>query len=253
MLPEAGVVQSWSPKGTAQTFDENTLYDLVNGQAEAFFAYCFEQVATQTYENAGGGILRVELWQLASPADAYGLFTTSIAGEPMDIGNAGDTDPGLRIAFWQDRYYVSIRARQEIPDPELRTFAQAVVQALPQGGEVPALVKRLPAAGLVQRSIIFFHEEIAIQNVLWLGGSNALGLSQATDGILAHYELGEHTVQMLLIKYPEATEAQVGLTALEDAELTDLVAAQVKDDLLGAVFGPVDEAQATPLLTTALQ
>jgi hypothetical protein len=246
-------VQGWSPKGEIQTFNKDTLYDLVNGQAEVFFAYGFERVATQTYENAAGVGLRAELWQVSTPADAYGLLTTSIAGDPIDVGNGGDTDPGLRIAFWQDRYYASVRARQEISDTELQAFTRAIAQALPKGGEVPSLVNDLPPDGLKQRSVIFFHEEISIQHVLWLGGTNVLGLSQATDGVLARYELGEHTAQVLLIQYPEAAEAQTGLTALENAEPADLVTAQAKDDVLGAVFGPVDEGQASAVLTAALQ
>jgi hypothetical protein len=252
VLATVKTVQGWSPKSEIQTFDRDTLYDLVNGQADAFFVYGFERVATQTYENAAGVGLRAELWQVSTPADAYGLFTTSTAGDPIDIGNGGDTDPGLRIAFWQDRYYVSLRARQEIPDTELQAFAQAIAQALPKGGEVPSLVKDLPPDGLIQRSLIFFHEEISIQNELWLGGTNALGLSQETDGVLARYEFGENTAQVLLIAYADASAAEAGLTALKDAEITDLVTMQVKDKRLAAVFGTVDETRAHTLLTSAL-
>ena len=70
---------------------------------------------------------------------------------------------------------VQVRARSELDDAALRGFAQAIAMALPVGGETPALVKRLPPDGLVERSAVFFHEEISIQNKLWLGGENVLG------------------------------------------------------------------------------
>jgi hypothetical protein len=159
----------------------------VDGQAEAFFAYGFEQVAVRRYENAEGAVLRVEVWQLATPADAYGLFTASITGTPAAIGNDGDADPGRRLAFWQDRYTVHVRARQELDDADLWGFGEAVSAALPEGGERPALVDRLPPDGLVERSAIFFHEEISIQSDLWLGGENLLGLGLETDGVLARW------------------------------------------------------------------
>jgi hypothetical protein len=104
VFPGADAFPGWTPTGEVEVFDREDIYDLVDGQAEAFFAYGFEQVAVRRYENAEGAALHIEAWQLATPADAYGLFTAGIAGESADIGNDGDADPGRRLAFWQDRY-----------------------------------------------------------------------------------------------------------------------------------------------------
>jgi hypothetical protein len=54
--------------GEVQVFDAENLYDLVDGQAGAFCAYAFEQAAMGDYENAEGEELRVEMWQVATPA-----------------------------------------------------------------------------------------------------------------------------------------------------------------------------------------
>ena len=252
-LPGAGVLPNWVTAGDAETFDSETIYGLVNGQADAFFAYGFEQVAVQGYENTEGEVLRVELWQLVTSADAYGLFTGGISGVPADIGNDGDADPGRRLAFWQDRYYVHVRARQELPDEDVRSFAEAVSAALPAGGERPALMDRLPSDGLVERGAVFFHEEISIQSDLWLGGENLLGLGPETGGVLARYKVGSGVVRLLLVQYPDAEAASAGLVALEAGQISSLVAAGARGNLLGAVFGEVDEAAASTLLAEALQ
>jgi hypothetical protein len=233
----------------------------VNGQADAFFAYGFEQVSVQDYENAEGAMVSVEVWQLATPADAYGLFTSSITGMPADIGNGGDTDPGRRLTFWQKRYFVHVRSRGEVDDADLWGFARATSAALPAGGERPALVGRLPSGGLVERSGIFFHEEISIQNELWLGGENLLDLSPETDGVLARYDLDGASVRLLLVQYPDSGAASAGLAALRQAQdialeasqVDGLVTASTGDDLLGAVFGEVDATAAQRLLEKALQ
>ncbi len=85
-----------------------------------------------------------------------------------------------------------VRARQELPDTDLWGLAEAISTALPAGPSEkrPALMGRLPPDGLVERSAIFFHEEISIQNDLWLGGENLLGLGPETDGVLAQYDVG---------------------------------------------------------------
>jgi len=249
---DAGAFPGWTPAGPIEVFDRENIYDLVDGQAEAFFAYGFEQVAVRRYESAGGAVLDVEVWQLATPADAYGLFTVSVAGEPAAIGNDGDADPGRRLAFWQDRYYVCIRARQALPDADLWGFAEAISAALPAGGERPALVDRLPSDGLVERSVVFFHREISIQSQLWLGGENLLGLGPETDGLLARYQVGGAVAQLLLVQYPDAEAASAGLAALKGGGIAGLLAADARGNLLGAVFGEVDEAAAGRLLTSAI-
>jgi hypothetical protein len=252
-FPGADAVQGWTPNGEVETFDSETIFNLVNGQADFFFVYGFELVAVRSYENLDGVVLDIQIWQLADHAGAYGLFTAGIAGEPLDIGNEGDGDPGRRLSFWQDRYVVQMFARKAIPDADLQALAKAISAALPAGGEQPALMDRLPSEGLVERGALFFHEELSIQSEIWLGGTNLLGLSQETDGVLARYDLGSATARLLLVQYPEADEASAALTALEDSQVDRLVTAKARDRLLGAVFGEVDSAAATTLLTKALQ
>lgn len=252
LLPASGTVPDWSLAGEAQVFDPETLFDLVDGQAECFFAYNFQRVTVQDYQNTTGDLLSIELWQMATPADAYGLSTASIAGVPATVGNDGDTDPGRRLAFWQDRFYVHVRARQEVPDADLTAFGQAVAAALPQDGERPALVEHLPPAGLVERSPIYFHQEISIQSELWLGGVNLLGLSPETEGVLARYDIDGVEAGLLLIRYPDAEAAAEALAALQGGQVDGVATADVRDRLLGAVIGEVETQAAGQLLATAL-
>jgi hypothetical protein len=104
---------------------------------------------------------------------------------------------------------------------------------------------------LVPRSSIFFHEEISIQNNLWLGGENLLGLGPKTEGVLARYNVGGAPVQLLLVQYPDADSAAAALAALLNDGFEQLAAADVQDSLLGAVFGEVDVAAAERLLAEA--
>ncbi|MCL4296651.1 MAG: hypothetical protein KJ077_13020 [Anaerolineae bacterium] len=252
-LPKASAVPNWILVEEVRVYNRDNLFDMVDGQADAFFVYGFEQVATQRYQNPAGTILEVALWQLATPTDAYGLFTSGRSGQAIDIGNEGDRDPGSRIAFWQDRYYVQVYGRQQVLDADLQAFAQSVAASLPQGGERPALVNRLPQAHLIERGFIFFHEEISIQTEVWLGGENILGLSAQTNGLLARYDLDGTRVYLLLIQYPDAQAASTGLAALRSTgQVEGLITADSRDNLLGAVFGQGEPTAAKDLLAQAL-
>jgi hypothetical protein len=253
LLPAGGSITGWDTPDAVLTFNRENLYNLVDGQADAFFAYGFEQVTAQRYQNAAGARLNVEIWQLANPADAYGLFHSGIAGQPVSIGVEGDSDLGRRLAFWQQRYFVSVTSTEVIPDETLWTFAKEIRNRLPSGGEPPAIVKRLPLEGFVDGSALFFHEEISIQMEIWLGGENILGLSQATNGIVARYEWGDQKARLLLIEYPTASEAADGLKALRSSDIKDIVAAEANGAVLVAVIGKVDDEKAQALLKRAIQ
>jgi hypothetical protein len=252
-FPGADAVVGWTPDGEIETYDSETIFDLVDGQADFFFVYGFERVAVQRYKNAEDVVLDVQIWQMIDDEGAYGLFSAGVAGEPVDVGNEGDVDPGRRLAFWRDRYVAQLFARKEIPDADLRSFAGAISAALPAGGERPALVDRLPAGGMVPRSTVFFHEELSIQNEVWLGGENILGLSPDTDGVLARYEIDGATVRLLLVEYPDVEAALAAVEALERGGIERLVTAGTRNHLLGAVFGEVDEAAVSALLEKALK
>jgi hypothetical protein len=252
-LPGSDVVSGWAPEGDVPTFSVDTLFDLVNGQAESYFAYGFEAAAESRYRGPQSAVLRIEIFRLASPDDAFGLFSVSVAGEPIAIGADGNTDPGRRLDFWQDRYYVRIVAPQPVADADLMAFGQAVAGALPPGGEPPELISSLPTTGLVPLTVRFFHQELSIQNWLWLGGENVLGLDAGTDGVLADYERGGETARLLLVVYPKADQATTALQALESGPPSGLVVAEARGKKLGAVFGNLDGSTAGDLLNEALQ
>lgn len=253
-LSGIGADMGWTQTGPAQVFVSDNLYDLVNGQAEMFFAYAFEQATVSEYETASDTTVRVEIWQLSTPADAYGLFTSLRAAEPISVGTEGDVDPGRRLVFWQGRYFASAIAFEALPGPVLESFARAVADALPdapEGGR-PALVDRLPEQGLMERRTVFFHEEISIQSYLWLGGHNLLGLGPETDGVLAWYSIDGSETMLLLVEYRDQGEAAAGLRALQTGGVSDLAATQAHGKLLGVVIGLVDPAEARSLLADAL-
>ena len=253
LFPAATIIPGWEISQKLTTYNRGNLFNLVDGQAESFFAYGFEQVAVQRYQDSAGILMNVEIWQLATPADAYGLFSAGRTGGPATMGNEADSDPGRRLAFWQDRYFVNLNAAQPVPDATLQTFAQAISGKLPAGGQRPALIDRLPGSGLVEHSTIFFHEEMSVQMEVWLGGENLLGLSQATNGVLGRYQLGDSTVRLMLVEYPTSSQTAKGLKALQSGSLADLVASDAHGALLAAVFGKVDIAQAQALLQAALK
>jgi hypothetical protein len=253
IFPIDNGVPGWKSAAPLEVYQQDNLFDLVNGGADSYLAYGFEQVAVQRYHSAADDRVTIQIWKTISPTDAYGLFTVNQSGTPVSIGNDGAAEPGVRLVFWQANYFVIINAAANLPDDVLRSFAMLLSGRLPRGGEPPALVKRLPAGGLIANNCRFFHVELSIQDQIWLGGENALGLSSQTNGVLARYELEGGPVRLMLIEYPDAAGAAAALNALRQIEDSELIVTQTQANLLGAVFGQADHAAAQALLEEGLQ
>jgi hypothetical protein len=253
-LPGDNSLAGWSPAGKVQTYNRETLFDYIDGASEYFFTYTFEAAAVSRYTKSDGASLNAEVWQLAVPEDAYGLFSGRPAGEAVSIGGANEAmlETGSRLVFWQARYYISLTAIEAATDGDLRLFAEFISKALPTGGERPELVGRLPTEGLVHGSAKFFHMELAVQDRLWLGGENLLGLGPDMDAVLARYTVADTEWQLLLVQYPDSAKAEAGRQALLGGIVEDLVGVNTNGSLLAALFGQGGGDLAEILLNKAL-
>jgi uncharacterized protein DUF6599 len=251
-LPPSDAVPGWSKAQQDRTYDQDTLFDFMNGAAELYFTYGFESLAVGMYENAAGKTLRLEVYRTATDADAYGLYAYSAYGDPLDIGTEGRRASGIGLFFWQHRTFVQIGSRDPIDDADLQAFGEAVVSALPQAGTRPALVDALPTEGLQPESVRFFHEQMALENFLWLGTENVLGLGPETEGIVAEYVLEDQLATLLIVTFPQTGGAQDARLGLERVGMEELVLTLVQGNAMGAIFGQLAPEIPAALLDQAL-
>ena len=253
-FPSASEMAGWTSLGAIQTYNTQTLFNYIDGASEYYFTYGFEKVAEEQYQDSGGLQLTLEIWRLANDADAYGLFSGHTGAAEFSLGHANGAliESGSRLYFWQNRFYVVLTAATTISDEALKDIGALVSDNLPTGGSRPAIMERLPSAQLVAGSEKFFHEELAIQDELFLGGENLLGLGLDTDAVYGLYQTGSDQMQLLLVQFPTYQRAAAGLKGLQGGGLDNLAAADINNSLLGAVFGNPTTAEATALLNKAL-
>ncbi len=252
LLPASGAVAGWERSGEAKVYVPADLFDYMDGQAELFFVYGFEKLAVQEYQRGQESPIIVEVYQVTSPADAYGLFSFYAAGEPVDLGAGGAVEPGRLISFWQGRFYVRVFAYGEAEQESLLALARQVAAAIPGEGTLPELVTRLPQENLVPGSVRFFHQKLALDNLLWLGEENILNLSEQTNAVLAAYAYGNAGARLLIVEYTDTAMAEATHAALEGSGLENLSAAGQRARYLVAVFEAPEQAIAQELLQEAL-
>jgi hypothetical protein len=204
-IPEK--IHGWNLQDSVETYDRETIFDYIDGAGEVYRSYGFRNVEVYRFTAADKPEITVEIFDMGSPDDAYGVFSHARESEESGIGEAYEFRGSL-ICFWKDRYFVCALAEEGTPETKEAVFAlsREIDKALPASTGRPALVGLLPEEDLLPNSIRYFHTHPLLNYHYFLSEQNILGLSEQTDAVLAAYAPG--TVYLLFIKYRSTTEAK---------------------------------------------
>ncbi len=253
-FPADDAVPGWTRSGQSETLSGDALAVSAAGLKDAAGQYALEGALQQRYVKSSGEQIEVQVWKMAEPGEAYGLWSALHSGRGLaGVGNNADSDGTRRLAFWQDRYFAQVLSDQAVTADELQAFGAALARQLPKGGKPPVLVQRLPQSGLEADSVIYFHQVAAIHKGIDLGGENVLGLSAETSGVLAGYRLEGQVFQLLVVAYPAGDDPAVHLSVLQNMGVAGLLVSGTQNGKLAAVFGQQTSDLVVNLLAEVLK
>ena len=214
----------WSASSYQGYYTSENLHDYLNGGAERYLGYGFQELHMREYLGGHQGKTRiiVELYRMYSPADAYGIFSSDRAGHnPGSIGVEAALGEHL-LQFYQGEYFVRILDIDLVGvlKLELLEFGRLIARALPSAGDhnVPELVGRLPAKRLIKSSLIYFHTQNSLNSLIYLGEENILGLEPRVEAVSAEYQpkpaSPSFTVRVILIRYEDKKSCTEGFDNL---------------------------------------
>jgi len=201
-------VMTWNQAEGDQLFDPQTIFDYLNGAGEVYRAYNMQRCLSRRYVSDQGPALILDLFEMASSYDAFGVFTHDSDGEKLPIGQGAVYRSGW-LGFWKDRFFVSLYAEEETDSAKeaLRALAGKTASLIKKEGPKPQMLSRLPKKGLQVRSIRFFHDHPVLNLHYFVSTENILRLGRQTEVVLAAYQRKEGTAQVFLGKYPDAEKA----------------------------------------------
>ena len=68
-------VEGWKWDGKEIKYNSKTLFDYIDGAAELFLAYGFQNLTARRYEKSNQPPITIELYEMGSSEDAYGVFS----------------------------------------------------------------------------------------------------------------------------------------------------------------------------------
>jgi hypothetical protein len=209
--------QGWKT-AAERTYDPETIFDYIDGAGEVYRSYRFRSLAARRLEREGKPALVVDLFDMGSPEDAFGVFTHDLDGEPQGIGQGSNYKGGL-LSFWKDRWFVSVYAEEETEETRgaVMALGRRIAASIPGEGPPPALLALLPREGLEAGWVRAFHDHLVLRYHLPLFRENVLRLDRETAVVLAPYREPAPGSRLLLVRYPSEGRAEEARRAFANA------------------------------------
>lgn len=200
LLPDE--IAGWKPSGPDRAFTRDTIFEYMDGAGETYLGYGFRRLLVREYTAAAGSLLVAELYDMASAADAYGIFSNDPDGEDVRVGHEAIYGGGL-LRFWKGPYFVRLLAEKETEETKglVTGLGLRIAAAIPEDGSKPALLGCLPQERLDRKSVRYFHKQVSLNAHYYLADENVLLLDERTEAVLGRYKEGWDKAMLLICRY----------------------------------------------------
>lgn len=203
-LPQKGDCGDWKPVGVPEHAVGEDLFLLINGGAEIYHEYGFNQAVLQEYQNDNQKSINVEIYEMIDAAGAFGIysFKTGIHGKPVAIGQDAFLED-YYLNFWKDKWLVTLigfDAEHETIDGIFK-LSSAIDNKIIQNGTKPGLIKLLVPDGLNDRGVKYVKGNLALSKYYKFGSADVFG---AKEGVIGDY--GQFS--LYIFRYDDAVESE---------------------------------------------
>jgi hypothetical protein len=183
-------MNGWKLEGKPQIFSPQTLYEYINGAADLYLAYEFQDLNVAEYKGDKKAGVTVEIYRHQDPTQAFGIYSQErlANAQLMDLGAQGYREPNV-INFISGPFYVKISGVNTGEEDEkiLLPFAQKMEEILGGKTSLPPLLALFPAEGKKKNSGKFIAKDF-------------LGYPFFSSGYTTDYEVAGNKFKIFVIE-----------------------------------------------------
>ncbi len=200
-------IDGWTATEKPRSFFPDTLYEYIDGAAESYIGYDFEELAVAEFSQAGTtASLTLEIYDMGDTLDAFGIYSAERFpdNKAVDIGTHGYIE-GEVLNFVAGPNYVKLLCFNggESTASILEVFARKVAAAAGAKGAIPAPFSVFPKDGLVPNSEKYIRR-------------NVMGFDFLSDGYLVSYKADGAEFEGFVIEPDKAQDPAALLKRLLD-------------------------------------
>jgi len=183
-------VTGWKQSGEIQTFSPKTLFEYINGAADLYLMYDFQELKVAEYLNEKKASVIVDVYRHKTPTHAFGIYSQERLSDAnfINIGAQGYVEKNV-LNFVSGPYYVKLNSYNTGAGDEeiLLNFSKKVSENLGEKGRLPSILSSFPEEGKKKNSEKFIAK-------------NFLGYSFLHSAFTADYELSGTKFKLFVIE-----------------------------------------------------
>jgi hypothetical protein len=202
LLPGKNEVPGWAQSQPPRSFNPGNLWEFIDGAADGYLTYGFQEVVSADYAQEGTGYQTViDVYQMKDPLNAFGKYSEERNPEYqfLKVGNEGYSG-GTSLNFWSGPYYVKITTfdEKDAIKQEMTKLANAIAAKISAPAAEPVEVTFFPKANQLPHTIVYIPRDVLAQ-------------SYFTNGFQAMYKAGDKEYKMILVSLDDPAGAQNAL------------------------------------------
>ena len=199
MLPEADDVSGWTMVDEPRFFYPENLWEYINGAADGYLIYGFQEVATADYsQESTDREAIIEIYRMQDALNAFGIYTQERNPESnfSNIGVEGYIG-STQVNFWAGPYYVKITVYEESDDlkKEMLKLAANIAGKIEDTGAEPVQTGYFPQKNQLPHTVKYLPLDV-------------LGQSFLANGFEAHYRVNNTGYKMVLVAADDSDAAK---------------------------------------------
>lgn len=191
-------IKGWKQSGEIQTFIPKNLYEYINGAADLYLMYDFQELKSAEYVNEKKASVIIDIYRHKTPTHSFGIYSQERHPKAnfINVGAQGYIEEEI-LNFIAGPYYVKITGYkiesggQEV----LISFAKKVLENLGEKGTLPTLLNSFPRDGKVKNSEKFVAK-------------NFLGYAFLHSAFTADYDVSGTKFKLFVIEGAEGNDCK---------------------------------------------
>lgn len=204
-------IPGWEQDGKMKVFNDDNLFDHINGAAEFYHSYNFQKLWVVRYSK-GDAEIALEVYDHGNAKNAFGIYSMERPPEAKvrDIGTQGYYEEAI-LNFVTGQYYVKMNSYRE-PDAGanvLLSTARKVSNMLCENPELPEIIEVFPEENLVPNSRQYISN--TFMGLKFLGGAYR-GKYKTDEGTLTLFVMQRNSkeqLETLLKEYHNFAESEI--------------------------------------------
>ncbi len=194
-------LEGWKKPDSLSNYTADNLWDIIDGAADGYLLYDFEQMTMGDYTLDNGQYITLEIYRHQSTEDAFGIYSQERPSKAIynEVGGQGYQEVAT-MNFFAGRYYVKIRCsgNTAFEINSVSKLGETIASLIDPETKLPTQLTLFPIEGKIPNSEQYINE-------------NFIGYSFLRNAFIANYTAKGANFNIFIISNntPEETKTML--------------------------------------------